>query len=146
MRNIEDEVKDALRQVGNEILAKWRTQVPVDTGKLKRSLQFRVIGGASLALSFYYTFYGVYVDLGTYGNADDQSFGISPFRMPAYNARPGRGGFGIRPRYWTSLSDPEFQDQILNTITENFETAVGERVFDSLDALRTSTKTKSTPA
>ena len=30
--------------------------------------------------------------------------GVSPYDLPPYNASPGRGGFGIRPRYWTSLS------------------------------------------
>ena len=130
MIDIEKEVRQALTEVGRIIIRKLKDQAPVDTGVLKGSMSFKVFGsGNNMGLSFFYRSYGVYVDLGTYGNADTSSFGISPFEMP---------------RYLTSLSDPQVQDEILNTITEKFETAVGERVFDSLGGLRTSTRTKTT--
>jgi hypothetical protein len=145
MINIEDEVRQALTDVGNEIIKIWKRQVPVDTGKLKSSLQFRVFGrGNNMGLSFFYRTYGIYVDLGTYGNADRTRFGISPFEYPPFNARPGRGGFGIRPRYWTSLSDPATQEIIVQTLIEKFDESVTERVFDSFGGLRTSTRTRRT--
>lgn len=143
MIDIEKEVREALTEVGRTIIRKLKDQAPVDTGALKGSMAFKVAGsGNSIGLSFFYRRYGIYVDLGTYGNADRSSFGLSPFQMPAFNANPGRGGYGIRPRYWTSLSDPAFQDELLDSLIEKFETAVGNRVFDSLEVLRTSTKTK----
>ena len=146
MIDIEKEVRQALTEVGRIIIRKLKDQAPVDTGVLKGSMSFKVFGsGNNMGLSFFYRSYGVYVDLGTYGNAATEIFGISPFEMPPFNARPGRGGYGIRPRYWTSLSDPATQDIIVQTLIEKFDESVTERVFDSFGGLRTSTKTKTQP-
>lgn len=105
MKNrIEQQVKEVLEKVGLEILNIWKAQAPRDTGALRNSIRYKVVKkGGALALSFYYVKYGVYVDLGTYSNKDESAYGVSAFALPAWNPRPGRGGYGIRPRYWTSL-------------------------------------------
>jgi hypothetical protein len=104
--NISRGIYDALDAMGVEIVNILKAQAPRDTGKLQGSIRHRVVvKGGEWALSFYYIYYGVYVDLGTYDNADTASYGLSAFDLPQWNPNPGRGGFGIRPRYWSSLSE-----------------------------------------
>jgi hypothetical protein len=74
------QVTKALESLGQEILNIMKAQAPVKTGKLKRSIRYKVVTkNGNPALSFYYIYYGVYVDLGTYSNADKASYGMSQF-------------------------------------------------------------------
>jgi hypothetical protein len=124
MKNtIEAEIRGVLEKVGTEILNIYKAQAPKDTGALRNSIRYKIVKkGGSLALSFYYLKYGVFVDLGTYANADQSAYGVSSFSLPAWNRNPGRGGFGIRPRYWTSLRadaselQEYIEDQVKNII------------------------------
>jgi 8-oxo-dGTP pyrophosphatase MutT (NUDIX family) len=99
-------IREALEELGQEILNIYKAQAPRRTGKLQNSIRYKVVRKrGELSLSFYYLYYGVYVDLGTLENADRESFGISPFEMPRWNSEPPRSmRSGIVPRYWTSLS------------------------------------------
>jgi hypothetical protein len=89
-----------------------------------------------VSLSFYYLFYGVYVDLGTFDNADAASFGISPFEMPRWNVNPPRSmRKGIVPRYWTSLSADA--DELIGFFNERLELALEEGFGSLIDRVTT---------
>jgi hypothetical protein len=114
----------ALDALGIEIVNILQAQAPVKTGALRNSIRHKVVTKSNeWALSFYYLKYGVYVDLGTYDNADTAAFGISAFDMPRWNPTPGKGGFGIRPRYWSSLSEDanELQEYLAKKISDIYE-------------------------
>ena len=137
--NISQGVYDALDAMGIEIVNILKAQAPRATGKLQNSIRYRVVTkNNEWALSFYYIYYGVYVDLGTYDNADTASYGISAFDLPQWNPNPGRGGFGIRPRYWSSLSQDatELQEFLAKKIEGLYEEG-----FDSLvESIQTRTQ------
>jgi hypothetical protein len=127
-------VYDALDALGTEIVNILKAQAPEKTGALRNSIRHRVVTKSNeWALSFYYLKYGVYVDLGTYDNADTSAFGISAFDMPRWNPTPGKGGFGIRPRYWTSLSEDasELQQYLADKISAIYEEGFS-RLVDSV--------------
>ena len=122
--DISNGVYEALDALGIEIVNILKAQAPEKTGALRNSIRHRVVTKkGEWALSFYYLKYGVYVDLGTYDNADTSAFGISAFDMPPWNPTPGKGGFGIRPRYWTSLSEDanELQQYLADKIAGIYE-------------------------
>ena len=123
-QDISDGVYEALDALGIEIVNILKAQAPKKTGALRNSIRHRVVTkNNEWALSFYYLSYGVYVDLGTYDNADTAAFGISAFDMPRWNPTPGKGGFGIRPRYWSSLSEDanELQQYLADKIAGIYE-------------------------
>jgi 8-oxo-dGTP pyrophosphatase MutT (NUDIX family) len=124
-------IREALEELGTEILNIYKAQAPRRTGKLQNSIRYKVVRkSGELSLSFYYIYYGVYVDLGTFDNADTASFGISPFEMPRWNSAPPRSiRKGIVPRYWTSLSADA--DELVEWFNGRLETAL-EDGFGSL--------------
>jgi hypothetical protein len=130
-QDISDGVYKALDALGVEIVNILKAQAPQKTGALRNSIRHKVVTkNNEWALSFYYLRYGVFVDLGTYDNADTAAFGVSAFDMPTWNPNPGKGGFGIRPRYWSSLSESasELQgylaDKISQIYSEGFDRLV----------------------
>jgi len=136
---IDLEVTAALNAMGLEILNIWQAQVPVKTGKLKNSIQYRVVRKrGELSLSFYYSQYGVFIDLGTYQNADTGSYGVSAFDLPAWNARPAKGGKGIAPRYWTSLSSDK--EELQEYLTQKLETILEASVEELIDRIQSRTQ------
>lgn len=136
---IDAEITQALNDMGLEILNIWKAQVPVKTGKLKNSIQYRVVRKrGELALSFYYLQYGVFVDLGTYSNADQEAYGVSAFDLPAWNARPQRSGKGIAPRYWTSLSSDKAE--LEEYLTKKLETIMEASVEELIDRIQSRTQ------
>jgi hypothetical protein len=143
MSNIQDRlnegVKQALEDLGTEILNIYKAQAPRRTGALANSIRFRVVvKGGEYSLSFYYLYYGVYVDLGTYSNADQTAYGLSAYDMPAWNINPGRGGKGIRPRYWTSLSQDA--NELQDYLSKRLEDLVGIALDDVIDNFTTRTQ------
>lgn len=126
---LDEGMKLVLEDLGVEIINIYKAQAPKATGKLANSIRYKVVvKNGQYSLSFYYLYYGVYVDLGTYSNADASSYGISPYDMPPWNARPGKGGKGIRPRYWTSLSEDaqELQDWLEKKVQDLVNTTLEE--------------------
>jgi len=55
--------------------------------------------------------------------------------MPPWNARPGRGGKGIRPRYWTSLS--EDAQELQDWLEKKVQDLVGTTLDDVLNGFTT---------
>ena len=129
-------MKLVLEDLGVEIINIYKAQAPRATGKLQNSIRSKVVvKNGQYSLSFYYIYYGVYVDLGTYSNADTASYGLSPWEMPPWNARPGRGGKGIRPRYWTSLS--EDAQELQDWLEKKVQDLVGTTLDDVLNGFTT---------
>jgi hypothetical protein len=125
--DIDEQVTDALNAMGIEITNIWKHQVPVDTGKLRGSIRHKVVRKrGNLSLSFYYIYYGVYVDLGTYAGADTGSYGLSPFDLPPWRASPPKSPKGISARYWTSLSLD--RDELLEYLATKVEGIIGDSV------------------
>jgi len=132
------QVTKALDALGTEILNIMKAQAPVKTGKLKRSIRYKIVTkNDNPALSFYYIYYGVYVDLGTYSNADKSSYGMSQFIMPKWNPRPGHTGKGILPRYWTSMSSDA--NELIGYFAKKLERTVGADIVEILTGVTTKT-------
>jgi hypothetical protein len=137
------QVTKALDALGTEILNIMKAQSPVKTGKLKRSIRYKVVTkNDNPALSFYYIYYGVYVDLGTYSNADKASYGMSPFIMPKWNPKPGHTGKGILPRYWTSLSADA--NELIGYFAKKLERTVSADIVELLTGVSTKTSRATT--
>jgi len=83
-----------------------RYQAPVRTGELKRSIEV-VPEFTSNGVRFIETYaqYGIYTNSGT-GRY------YKPNKTAKWNPRPGRGRGGIKPRYWTNISDRITLDRI----------------------------------
>lgn len=138
-QEISDGVYKALDDLGLEIVNILKAQAPRDTGKLQNSIRHRVvIKDNEWALSFYYVQYGIYVDLGTYDNADDSAYGVSAFDLPTWNPNPGKGGYGIRPRYWSSLSSD--REELLGFLAEKISGIYDEGFQSLVDSVQTRTQ------
>ena len=96
------------------ISANLRNQVPVKTGRLKRSIRVQgMFDGNSLRFSSNYLYYGKFLDLGT-GTYKARKRG-------AWNPAPGKGRKGIRPRFWTTIE---------RTVQNNLKRIVAKIVRD----------------
>jgi hypothetical protein len=138
-QEISDGVYKALDDLGLEIVNILKAQAPRDTGKLQNSIRHRVVMKSNeWALSFYYVQYGVYVDLGTYDNADQASYGISAFDLPDWNPNPGKGGYGIRPRYWSSLRSD--REELLGYLAEKISGIYDDGFQSLVDSIQTRTQ------
>lgn len=91
-------LKPVLTMISRIMQDELRRQVPVDTGKLQKSITVRAIetdDGIQMVTG--YLTYGRFLDSGT-----------GRYRKPNPNARwnpkPGKGRMGIKPRYWTNLN------------------------------------------
>ena len=108
-KKIDDDAVAVLKKIGSLVVAKLRTQAPVDTGKLKRSITYSITKNADgYRLYFGYIYYGMFVDLGVNGRV--KSYG-SPF---SFKHRK----YGIPPQHWTDLGDTE--DTIADMVQQSF--------------------------
>ena len=138
-QDISDGVYEALDALGVEIVNILKAQAPEKTGALRNSIRHKVVTkNNEWALSFYYLRYGVFVDLGTYENADTAAFGVSAFDMPTWNPNPGKGGFGIRPRYWSSLS--ESASELQGYLAQKIEQIYSEGFDRLVESVQTRTQ------
>jgi hypothetical protein len=138
-QDISDGVYKALDALGVEIVNILKAQAPQKTGALRNSIRHKVVTkNNEWALSFYYLRYGVFVDLGTYENADTAAFGVSAFDMPTWNPNPGKGGFGIRPRYWSSLS--ESASELQGYLAQKIEQIYSEGFDRLVESVQTRTQ------
>ena len=132
-------VYKAMDALGVEIVNILKAQAPQKTGALRNSIRHKVVTkNNEWALSFYYLRYGVFVDLGTYENADTAAFGVSAFDMPTWNPNPGKGGFGIRPRYWSSLS--ESASELQGYLAQKIEQIYSEGFDRLVESVQTRTQ------
>jgi hypothetical protein len=124
--NLNIQIARALDQVGKEVVAIYKSRVPVKTGALRRSITHSIsVSGDSVTLSFGYLEYGKFINLGTGQYRDSNRYGV--YSMPAWNATPGKGRFGIKPRYWTSLSDRQnFIEEEVQKILAQMANQIGE--------------------
>lgn len=94
------EITKALDQMATLVQRTLKSQSPFKTGRLRDSIQ--VVGketpNGNLVLNSSYEKYGTYLDWGT------GRYNKFPNRGN-YNPRPGKGTGGIKPRFWTTLSD-----------------------------------------
>lgn len=101
-----DKLTKRFNELGAATLAMLHLRVPVDTGRLKRSIKVSYKrSNDSVSYSFGYLDYGVYVNLGTkhYNTIKWGSKESIPFNLPPYRGyRKGNGA--IQPQYWLSLS------------------------------------------
>lgn len=99
----------AARLVENQL----RNQAPVKTGKLRSSVAVvPKYFGERVRLDLIFLQYGRFQDLGT------GQYRVPPARRRKWNPNPGRGKGGIKPRFWTTLSDA-FKNRELFTLFRN---------------------------
>lgn len=73
-------------------------QVPVVSGKLKSSIKVSGrVTPSGITFSSTYLGYGVFLDTGTGPYATK--------KREAWNKKPGKGKGGIKPRFWTTLTE-----------------------------------------
>lgn len=125
-----DKITKRFNELGARTQAILYLQVPVDTGRLKRSIKVKYQrSNDSVSYSFGYLDYGVYVNLGTkqyntikWGSKQSIPFDLPPFR----GYRKGKGG--IQPQYWLSLSEAvgikDFKESIKNDIKEYIKNSI----------------------
>jgi len=123
---LKEQIQKRLNELGARTQAYLYLQVPVDTGKLKRSLKVQYfLKPNSMGYSFKYLDYGVYTNLGT-GRHYNIKWGTKesiPYNLPPFiGYRSGKGTGGIRPQYWLSLSGAvgleDFRKTLLSDIKE----------------------------
>jgi hypothetical protein len=125
-----DKLTKRLNELGAATQAMLYLRVPVDTGRLKRSIKVSYKrSNDSVSYSFGYLHYGVYVNLGTkqYNTIKWGSKESIPFNLPAYRGyRKGNGG--IQPQYWLSLSQDlaikRFKQGIIDDIKEYVKSTI----------------------
>lgn len=103
-------LKKILPAISKLIQTELKAQVPVATGKLKRSIKVQAVetpDGFSIKEGF--LTYGIFTDSGTKRYH-------KPNPKARWNPNPGKGKGGIKPRYWTNLS-PEVTTRISKLIT-----------------------------
>lgn len=99
-----------------------RLQAPVRTGKLKKSIEV-VPQLTSDGIRFRETFeqYGIFTDSGT-GRY------YKPNKNARWNPRPGKGRGGIKPRYWTNISDRITRDRIKQIFRDDLAKQIKEQL------------------
>ena len=126
--SISNEIRSLMDEVGRNVLNIWRRQAPDDTGALRNSLTYRIVQTTSdISVVFGYLEYGMFVNIGTGQYADHSSYGLFPFELPSWQPNPGKGRYGIKPRYWMSVSSNRtyFEEElsiIVETVTNNIIT------------------------
>ena len=109
------------------------SQVPVDTGKLKRSLNVEsyMEKGEDWTIAVSYEDYGNYTNFGTrpYSSRWKELSEKSIFDLPKF-AGYKKGVGGIRPQYWLSLSRQEnkYMKEIEKSVELDFDTFINKMV------------------
>ncbi len=131
--------EQVLESLGLIIEQHLRVQVPrpgnnpnneYATGALRNSLTYNIVDNR---ISFSYSAYGTYVDLGTYDayqNAPAR-FGTDPQDLPPFAGYfRNRNVKGIQPQYWTSMREiqPEIQRIIESTLADASERALASQI------------------
>ena len=101
MASVPPQIQRAQRECSQILTKLVKDQTPVDTGKLKKSMNVTPIVKRNGDLAFKidsvpYKKYGRYVDLGT-----------GPYytgKRGKFNRRPGKGKGGIIPRFFTTIN------------------------------------------
>jgi hypothetical protein len=111
-----------LAKVARIIQTRIERQAPVRSGKLRDSISVRVVDNA---IQIGYEKYGVYTNYGTgryykggYGEA------LDPGKYKSYR----KGKKGIRPQYWTSMSDADYEK-----VTALIELETDKQIQKALD-------------
>lgn len=99
--SVPPQIQRALNTCSNILQYQIKSQTPVDTGKLKKSMSVQAFTKRNGDLGFKivsapYQRYGRYVDLGT-----------GPYRAKKrgkFNRRPPKGKGGIIPRFFTTIN------------------------------------------
>lgn len=118
-QKVDEEAVAILKKMAQLVLARLKRQVPVDTGKLKRSLTYSITKKAGgYRLYFGYIYYGMFVDLGV--NGKKQNFN-SPFSFK-------KRKFGIRPRHWTDIGNTE--EELEQMVAKGFGKSFDEVMDD----------------
>lgn len=91
-------LKKILAPITKLVQAELKAQVPVDTGQLRKSIKVQAVEDANgFSIRSGYLTYGIFVDSGTKRY-------YKPNPKARWNPKPGKGKGGIKPRYWTNLS------------------------------------------
>ena len=104
--SLDTDIQKNLREYAKRMQSLLKEQAPVRTGDLQRSIQVTVEKtqkGFAITRSF--LFYGVFTNLGT-GDYYTIKYGTrqaNPFFLPSWDPNPGKGSYGIKPRYWESV-------------------------------------------
>jgi len=102
-------VLKAFQQAARIYEARLRFQSPV-SGKLKSSIRVTVVETSdSYQMVSNFESYGVFTDSGTKTYFD-------PSDTKPWVKNPGRGRGGIKPRYWTNVSDATTKSRITKII------------------------------
>lgn len=119
--NLFNIMRDVARVVGTRLML----QAPVKTGKLLRSIS---VEPKSNTIEIYYLDYGTYTNYGTGRYYPGKfKYGTNPDPGSYRSYRKGKGG--IRPQYWTAMSDSD-ANRIEIMIAEEVE----KQTFDYLNA------------
>ena len=91
-------LKAILPTISKLVKSEMKNQVPVKTGKLRRSITVQAVETPDgFEIKSGYLTYGIFLDSGTkrYNKPNPKA---------RWNPAPGKGKGGIKPRYWTNLS------------------------------------------
>jgi len=142
---IDEDIRAALKEVGNYIVSVLRQKAPKDTGRLRNSIGYSITeSGNSYQIRIGYLIYGVFQDLGVNGTKVNRG---SPFqfrsktiggRLP-FAVRKSIAEKGLRAKNWTQLTPQEEErinekiqdlfgmdlDELFNTILKKTDVIVG---------------------
>jgi hypothetical protein len=110
---IDEDIRAALKEVGNYIVSVFRQKAPKDTGRLRNSIGYSITetrDGYQLRLG--YLIYGVFQDLGVNGTRVNQG---SPFQFRSqtvggslpFAVRKSIAEKGLRAKNWSTLTPAE---------------------------------------
>lgn len=95
------DLKNTYLKISRRLEAILRSQVPVDTGRLKNSIS--VVYDASGLTIIESTGYGIFTHQGTEKYRKGNSYSDT-YKFP-FNPNPGIGKGGIKPRYWLNFKE-----------------------------------------
>ena len=122
---IDEDLRAALKEVGNYIVSVLRRKAPKDTGRLRNSIGYSITeSGNSYQIRLGYLIYGVFQDLGVNGTRVNRG---SPFSFRSqtvggnlpFAVRKSIAEKGLRAKNWTQLN-PQEEEQINEKIQDLF--------------------------
>ena len=122
MAEVKLELMKAANLAARVYQSKLIFQVPVDTGKLKRSIEvIPEITSDGVKFRETYLTYGIYTDSGTKRY-------YKPSKKAKWNPRPGKGKGGIKPRYWTNVNDTITLKRIADIFTKDIAKQIKQQL------------------